>query len=598
MTLRRIEGFYGGSAAENGTGTSAKFTFEAPVGAEIGAAVTLFDNDSIHGTFIFPSGRALQISSEGLLRRHLDAQHFDHLQGVDQHRILSAEVIDPRLGGCSEDELLDNLIAEDVKGSSHRREGARKLSTRDNCEVSELVESLSIGIVTDKSLLELYSDDEDAMNRYVENMIATNNVIFRKQLNLVLRVDELIHQPEEFGNFCQYQGNDALTELERFARRPEFQHRVAHYHRISGCNFANGIVGTANFGTVCNSFGGVHTAVTTHGSYGWTYLTFAHEIGHGLGAPHPFTRNSDKGKFGGIMDYGNGKLRGTDHVGFTDATINNICIFMRSIRERRCEHLGVYVPAEPTCGDGVISGDEECECPKIGDTKCGPNSHRCDDCKLKKEEAECSDDFLMILPHGPAFGSKADNDCCKGGKLQDAKTPCNNGEGFCVLGKCVDRCNDFYSQLELCGTLDVFGGCRQSCLHNGICKSYLTTYSSLGLVHVNQVADGAKCRMYDGSGAGVCQDGFCVKDSVQQEIPTPRPTPKQPPKPTPEPTRIEDEISACKHANTREECCKMRVDGVNCVPAVDGKNLNGKICRSENWIAGRNVDPVDIGNCD
>lgn len=152
------------------------------------------------------------------------------------------------------------------------------------------------------------------------------NVIYQRQLNIRLEVgfsvtwseasaprflqERCPHGTKGKGNELSNQLNDMKklvsdefaggTRKAGVARSAD----VAATHLWSGCNPSGyGTVGLAWVGTICR--GSQATGVNAMNA-GWT--TFAHELGHNFGADHSF--NDGKGKTGGIMDYGDGKLNG------------------------------------------------------------------------------------------------------------------------------------------------------------------------------------------------------------------------------------------------------------------------------------------------
>eukprot|EP00971_Amphidinium_carterae_P083280 1648394-Amphidinium_carterae.2 len=77
-------------------------------------------------------------------------------------------------------------------------------------------------------------------------------------------------------------------------------------HLFTGCGHPYGLVGVAYVGPTCykNWNVGVTEIHDTQGVGPW--LTFAHELGHNIGADHSF--DDGQGKTGGIMDYGVGGM--------------------------------------------------------------------------------------------------------------------------------------------------------------------------------------------------------------------------------------------------------------------------------------------------
>jgi len=76
-------------------------------------------------------------------------------------------------------------------------------------------------------------------------------------------------------------------------------------HLFTGCGTGYGVVGIAYVGTICIK--GYNCGVNQlYNQNSW--LTFAHELGHNFDGKHSFEEG--QGDTGGIMDYGDGKLKG------------------------------------------------------------------------------------------------------------------------------------------------------------------------------------------------------------------------------------------------------------------------------------------------
>jgi hypothetical protein len=92
---------------------------------------------------------------------------------------------------------------------------------------------------------------------------------------------------------------------------------------------------------------------------------------------------------GGIMDYGAGEYKGV--VQFNVKNRVEVCSFLTYVlASRRCNYLRPMEPGS-SCGDGVLSKEEECEC-LDGSNQCD----KCHECKVTASNVECSaKDFVL-----------------------------------------------------------------------------------------------------------------------------------------------------------------------------------------------------------
>ncbi|GBG31003.1 Zinc metalloproteinase/disintegrin [Hondaea fermentalgiana] len=541
FSLKRFKQFYGAKANahlknltydENDTTVyDAHFTFITRAKGEQLGVVTIMHDGTAHGVFLLKNGDLVRISSADHFVRKLGADRFRNLrsEAASEARYFAAQVLAPKAGSSDEhrrallEQNIDMSAFDDVANHDNEQvltEG--RLRGLASCTFPDHSVAYDIGVVYDDDFLTVFNDDEDAVNHYIEATIAESNLILREFANVIVRLKEVTYN--DFGTCVA----SISTELDRLESYAKARTSVAHWHRISGCAFG-GVAGVANTGQLCSSSVKYATAVSTFGSYRETFLIFLHELGHVFGAKHPFDYNGNAaGETGGIMDYvygaRKGMLSGTSTIGFTDATLQYFCSKINALDiDGACDYAHPFdedSDSESVCGDGIISGDEECECPDIGDTKCGSGNKKCKNCKLTKPAMKCSKHFLMQILHGPIEGSQAHSDCCSdSGKLADALTPCNvkNGEpgGYCSLGKCVNRCEDFKGALTMCGVMQSYSGCRQQCIHptKGYCSSELmyTDYRNKK-APASYLEDGSKC-MIDSSTVGMCSSGNCVEDA-------------------------------------------------------------------------------------
>jgi hypothetical protein len=296
--------------------------------------------------------------------------------------------------------------------------------------------------------------DDDKI-RDVETIIAQARVVFLAQLNILLTIGRI--------EIIKFPCSTIPQLLEKFKQwnPPTPQ---SYWHLLTNCNPPPGTVGIADLNSLCR--GG--RAISNKASW----LIFAHELGHILGATHSFENGT--GHTGGIMDYGS-------------PYYNNVIQFNPSKRIELCSGLTRATIECPSnifissleCGNGIVEPGEQCECLK-------PNCIGCVNCKTNQE---CSTDFIM--------SQTSDPQCCHDGKFTTGKC---NGADVCVNGKCTRFCSKY--GLNECGMDD----CSQSCLFNNQCSNQITTQKNIPISHL---PDGLKCN--DG---GVCINGTCTKQKT------------------------------------------------------------------------------------
>lgn len=440
------------------------------------------------------------------------------------------------------------------------------------------------------------------VERTIEATVAASNLIYRKYARLQFRVDEVVDGRGLLPGNCGGNVNVALSGLKGLnkARGPA---SMAHRHLFSGCWFDDNIVGGAFQNTMCGTLFGENVGVTSLATFGSAFVTFAHEMGHALNARHPVTGEP----FKGIMDP-SGWVDPVDEAGadvpFAPARVTEMCKTVRGLlADGECAHMRQAVPDEAVCGDGVLGGAEECECPD-GREKCGSAANRCVDCrKVTQPAAECSAVYLSVVPYGDAAGTVAAEECCSSeGVLAPVSVSCGGGRGNCAHGLCVNRCARYFNKRPLCGT-PIYNGCRQRCVRESddYCSGSLRFDHYGASFYLGDHELGAKCMLSDGN-PGICKDSRCAEDPNDSFLPVdtagapspvpsptpepvPSPTPKPTKKPTKEPTPKPAGVKKCTDVKDRGSCCSYVVDGEPCHPSVkDSVWTNGSVCRPASWI--------------
>jgi len=367
---------------------------------------------------------------------------------------------------------------------------------------------VTIGIGTDYSYFLAAGSSESTIKSEVESIVATTSAIYKEQMNVNLKIGILnivtdkglngvsLHSaPKVFlsgspNTACPATVNDILTLTGDYLSPLQINGPVvAHYQTLTSCRDEKGQAGLSFIGTLCST--AFNQGVSQRGYMTWR--TFAHEVGHGFNSVHSF--ENGVGTTGGLMDYGNGKLKGTNIYGFGIHRTNEMCSHINS-QYPQCDFISPAEDAPVVCGDEVVEGKEECECPNGGDSCAG-----CKACKIQGDKhAQCTVENILLPSDASIVFS--DKTCCVNGLFESSSTKCGNG--YCDNGKCVNKCA--IVNKELCGISD--GGCRQMCLVQNQCVGNILMNSK----PVSVLEDGTKCE------TGTCLQGACVGST------TPTPT--------------------------------------------------------------------------
>lgn len=310
--------------------------------------------------------------------------------------------------------------------------------------------ALNITLALDESLWA-------ADRREVERAAAVARAAYQAQLNLSLRVAEVVRAPVN--------ATGAIAAFEQFGRWAQGRWRGSGYHLLLSARY-QGVSGVAYVGSICSSQG--------FGVSQLDWLDIAHELGHALGAGHTFGR-------GGIMDYADGRYEG--EVQLSPSLREAVCPVLAWARDNCAPHFG---PLDSGCGDGVLGPEEQCECTAVGSRACGA----CVGCRAPA--GACSPLFAVRREPGPAVAVLGGEDaaCCAG----KPKTACGLG-GVCSRQQCAPACSrGFGLATRTCGFDEM--GCRQGCVFNGRCRWDLTVE---GAGEISNAPNGTRC-----VGGGTC----------------------------------------------------------------------------------------------
>jgi len=214
---------------------------------------------------------------------------------------------------------------------------------------------MKLGVAAD---VEAFKDIGNRKNlqRIMEQIVHESNIIYENQLNIQLQVgairifESTNGAPTWATSSCG--GKFMNNKLDQFRANAPSLPKMADWQLFTGCGTGSGVVGLAWVGTLCNS-GGYNTGVNQLIQYRGkdvptvvdrSWRIFAHELGHNFHARHSFEKG--QGRTGGIMDYGDGKLKGVYQFN-TEFRKKEVCAHLRS-RKRSCGANFQVVARAPT----------------------------------------------------------------------------------------------------------------------------------------------------------------------------------------------------------------------------------------------------------
>ncbi|KAJ5449091.1 Blood coagulation inhibitor Disintegrin, partial [Penicillium cf. griseofulvum] len=310
-----------------------------------------------------------------------------------------------------------------------------------------------IGIATDceftESFMATNSTAKEAAKDWIINVVNTASNLYEESFNVSIGLRNLTisetgctstgSAATPWNVDCN--GGNVTWRLNEFSKwRSTHSDDNAYWTLMTNCPTGSE-VGVSWMGRLCsselvtsgaNSVAGANVVVRNSGS---SWQVFAHETGHTFGAVHDCDESGCASKLeassqccplsSSTCDAGakyimNPYAQNT-MTKFSDCTIGNICsaIGKNSIKSScLSDNRGVVTITGSQCGNGIVEGDEECDCG--GEESCSGNSC-CDakTCKFK-DSAVCDD---------------SNDSCCVQCQFASADTICRASTGECDIAE-------------------------------------------------------------------------------------------------------------------------------------------------------------------
>ncbi|KAH7116741.1 ADAM 8 precursor [Dendryphion nanum] len=482
----------------------------------------------------------------------------DELEANQQldHPVFASMSIKPRDDGFFAPIKRQNLDNTPGSGNGAGVNLVSSIGSTQGCPTTRKV--ALVGIAADCT----YTRELNGTDRTRANIIAqmnTASTLFENTFNISLGLANLVitdaqcptsvQQATPWNQPCSPQV-DIQQRLNLFSQwRGQQRDSNSHWTLLTTCN-TDSAVGLAWLGQACmtgsspNGQGGETVAganVVVRTSQEWQVI--AHETGHTFGAVHDCTSRTCRDSTtvssqqccplsSSTCDAGEQFIMNPSTAQgiqrFSPCSIGNICsAFGRGGVKSNCltNNRGVTTISGQTCGNGIVEGDEQCDCG--GPTGCGNNqccdprtcrfrnNAVCDDsnedccknCQLASSSYVCrpssgacdpEEKCSGTSPYCPADQTRDDGSSCGSG-LQCASGQCTSRDLQCktVMGSYTQG-NDTYA----CDDRNCMISCASPQFERGSCVGLQQNF-----------LDGTPC-----TGGGKCLNGRCDGGSVANEV--------------------------------------------------------------------------------
>lgn len=316
--------------------------------------------------------------------------------------------------------------------------------------VSDAARVSRLGGQTERDTIQLVA----AMNALLEESGLVPRVRVTLRAQVLFEADP--YAPTFSGNEVNH--DSLLDEFLNWARNEEELPDHDEHVLLSGLDFLGATAGLAGLGVACSTSLNGFIVQADRAGAGFPILSAVHELGHTLGMDHDSTGNDcpQSGFIMAAVGCGNCPIDGAQ---FSSCSSEAFAAYLAGPAYAEGGLCGDDVPPAPglaACGDGVVSGGEECDC---GGADCADIDPCCEGetCQLRAD-AECSD-FSDGCCQGCQIVSDTDVVCRAARSSCDAAETCSGASKDCPPDTFLpagDDCEDDRGNAGAC----YFGDCR------------------------------------------------------------------------------------------------------------------------------------------